>query len=301
MTSERDDIINQKIKCATFDIALYPDVEDLVGKIARSVREVLSGAVSTQLKVRISSVTMVDQKDAAVGWSDAYPSFALSTGTPKDTVYIELKPALLSALSGALLGGVFTIADNGEAPGSLDVELSKLAIGKISDVVGRSVSMMTPELAATNLFISETGDSLHELTKGMSATAFLVLTLSVQPEEKEGSSDFSIIFPIDFLDRRGLLEARQQKVVGVSDPSQWQVTMSNNIDETPIDVAAILDRYYTTLSEFSHLQIGSVIPLEENDRFVNLVLKTASGEFAVGKGLLGTHKKTKAVKLVSTQ
>ncbi len=299
MTTERAEILTKKIQSAAFDISLYPRLERLIPQIQRVTAQSMEMIIDAPAVFSAPDTVMEDRKDAILEYANPAPFYVLSGAEEGDGILVQVSPTLLCALSECLLGGAFELQAETASPAQLDLELSRVLVDRLAGEISAClIEASTPD-ASAGIRMVAMGEEFEALLKSVNASALLSLQFTLTGEAGESTAQLTYHIPVDFLEKRGLLEPGLQDAKDQNANTRWHAVMSTNIYHTPIDLPVILDRFSTNLSEFSSLAVGQIIPLEENNRYVDLELKTAHGVLTIAQGLLGTHKKKKAVKLVS--
>lgn len=298
MTAEDRSILSQKIARVKFDIAVYPRLAGLANAFARGAAEIISDLTQTEVDVAIADSKMLTLENTAKTVPEGAPLFWLSGDSEEDGALLEVAPSFLTATAECLLGGQFAKPEGDAAPASLDMELARLFIDRLAGAFSDYLCAIVDDDAPAEMMLSDVGTEFDDVLTGRAASAFIAVTLEGVLEGGERFPAVTYHLPMEFLEKRNLLEATDIETVSPAENTKWREVMHVNVDSTEIDLAVVLGTFKTTLSEFNAAQIDDVIPLEENNRMVDLVLKTEDGDTTVGKGLLGTYKKVKAVKLL---
>ena len=298
MTSENSSVLSKKIARANFDISVFPLLEDLASSELRAFSLAVTDLTQQPTQLALADIVMKEREAATENMPDEAPYYWMSTSVEEDGVLLQLSPGFLVSLSAHLLGSDFTLSENATSPTTLDIELSRLLIEKLSPRLSANLIELSPDYPSNSLKLAATSDNISDVIKGKPFTALFSVSLDYVEEAGGRFPCATLHYPLEFLERRGLLEAPRQELSNLSDMTGWHASMQTNVFSSQIDLAVVLDRYMTTLSEFSNAEIGDVIPLENQDRHVDVVLKTRCGPAVIGKGLLGTYKKSKAVKVV---
>lgn len=284
-------LLAQKIKGANFQPEAYPRLKELMkgfGEIVAAALEASYGQEDLDLKAEGERVEGFDGAGGVV-----YCFTSADGGAPAALMF----PApFLKALSEASLGGAFDLKEQAATPSALEQSLGEPfaveALGAASSLLGAAGKRASFRLIAT-----ETDPKA--LAKLFQGEAYFKIDIRLHTEGRDPADAMSCLFPMEYLERHGLLKQNPEKSAAAVD-AEWRAKMLKHIHASEIDIDVIMDRYTTLLSDLANLEIGQVVPLEgDAHKTLSLYLTTKDGPTPLGKGRLGTYKKKKAVKLTT--
>lgn len=290
----------KKVKSASFDISLYPRFERLntfIGKKSAMLLSASAHVAALPVEPTASMETLQKTQDelpenvAAYWYGDA---------TDGNALLVCLSPKFLAALSEALLGGAFVEPEEAPAPTALDTQLAQVFVnGLVRDIDGHlAEAAASPD--ASPLALKRSTITRKSIFKEVFVSAFFKLDIAFKFEDTEFPAAMALYFPIEYLERRGLLTQMRKAALATNTNTKWHADMLENVHHLEIELPVVIAKYKMTLSELSRLEVDQFIPLEEDaHNGLDITLKTDNGVVTLCKGRLGTFKKNKAAKVVS--
>lgn len=299
MTAETNPILARKIKCASFDISIYPLLEDLAVFLGKNVIGTVFDFTQTPIELAAVNATMREGAAAFVDLDETAQCYRVGVGGEDDAL-LSLSPAFVAALSECLLGGSFVLSAEKATPGSVDRELAQMFVSSV--VMNTGVYLQKngagPRGAGFNL--AHEPAAPEECAKAHPSTTFLTVEVRAKHSDDDSVALAVFYFPFKFLEKKKLLEKARKSILTAEDNTQWRADMSANIDQINVELDVTMGSYISTLSELSRLEVDQVIPLDENaNAALDIILKTNKGALVLGQGKLGAFKKMKAVKLTT--
>ncbi|MEM9619708.1 MAG: FliM/FliN family flagellar motor switch protein [Pseudomonadota bacterium] len=293
-------VLAKKVQSASFDVSAYPKLENLAADAGKFCSSCLS--VAANLFIPPADIDSGMQSMQAALESIPENATAYWFGDPADdhALLVSLSSPFVTGLSEAFLGGAFAPPEEAQAPTSLDSELAQLFANEIATGVNKFLITTLSDVRAGNLTLKSSTTSQKAIFKDGMTSALFKLDVTFKLETGELKSALALYFPIEFLERRGLLTQTRKSVVAQNQNTKWFADMLDNIHHTEIELPVILTKYKMTLSELTRLSVDQVISLEEDaHNTLDITLKTDDGVVTLCKGKLGTFKKNKAAKVVS--
>lgn len=217
-----------------------------------------------------------------------------------DGILITLAPGLAVSLSECILGAKFSLAAGEENPTGLDQEIVRSFIEDLRPLLNDHLLESSSGHHGGYLKSIRACATGRDNFQDAQPSAIFSVSIDFQIGEKTSAAQMVYHFPVEFLERRGLLEQDRKKNAIVNEKSRWQAAMLSNVENTEIELSIVLDKYKTTLSDLSRLEVGHMVPLDGDAlHSLDITMRTGSGILTLGKGRLGTFKKFKAVKIIS--
>ena len=299
MTAPEIAILTQKIKGSKFNIASYPRLEDFARAFAHavceSVRE-LANRDDFELGEPVFSMT-----DAAAGApvaGDDWAAFSVEARSAASKSNVCLAPAFVDALSECMLGGAFTMGQASGSPSTLQIELAGPFVESVLSQTDQHLSAGAASQAALRFagFEGLAGEVRDYTASG----AIFNTTVRLKTEDAGGLEVASLHLPASFLEHYGLLQQARNARPQAAGNEQWRADLQASVYATGIDLPVVIGTYTASLSDLSRLEVGQIIPLEDDaQNALDVRLTTKDGVISIAKGRLGAFKDHKAVKLVS--
>lgn len=293
-------VLAKKAQCASFDISAYPKLENLSADASKFCASCLSVAANLFIPPADIDAGMQNMQTALDGVPENAAAYWF--GDPEDdhSLLVSLSSPFVAGLSEAFLGGAFAPSAEATEPTSLDSELAQLFASEIATGVNKYLISALHDVRAGNLTLKRATTSRKSIFKDGMTSAFFKLDAAFKLETGDAKSALALYFPIEFLERRGLLAPARKSAVAQNQNTKWFADMLDNVHHTEIELPVILTKYKMTLSELTRLSVDQLIPLEEDaHNALDITLKTEDGVVTLCKGKLGTFKKNKAAKVVS--
>ena len=287
-------VLAQKIKGSSFQPDAYPRLKELTNgfcEIVAAALEASYGQEELDLKAEAERVEAFD------GAGDVVYVFTSAEGG--DIAALTFPAPFLKALSEASLGGAFALNENAAKPSALEQSLGEPFA---MEALSAACSLLSPAdagVARASFRFTATETDPKALAKLFDGQSYFKTDIRIHTEGSDPVHIISCLFPIEFLERRGLLKQGKEKSTAAVD-AEWREKMLKHVHASEIDIDVVMDRYTTLLSELAELEPGQIVPLEgDAHKTLSLHLNTEDGPVLLGKGRLGTYKKKKAVKLTT--
>ncbi len=288
------------VKCASFDIAAYPKLEELSRFAGKICATRLSQVIETTIPPATVTATMQELKHAADALPDAMVGYWFGDNSEQSAMLVGFSASFVGGLSEALLGGGFNPPKEAGAPTALDSELTQIFARDLGDDLAAHLIGAVGVAPTGDLSFKTATTSPKKYFKEGFATALFALEVSFQLSSGELPGAMTFYFPVEYLDRRGMLQPASKSGVIQQQNTKWYADMLENVYQTEIELPVLIANYKMTLSELSRLKVGQFIPLEDNSHnSLDITLKTDKDVLTVCKGRLGTYKKNKAAKVAS--
>lgn len=295
-----DGILAKKVKSASFDISLYPHFEGLSGFIGKKSAALLSASARIAALPRDPAASMETLQKTQDALPENVAAYWYGDGADGHALLICLSPKFLAALSEALLGGAFVEPEEAPAPTALDTELAQVFVNAmVKDIDVRLLEALSPSNSGA-LTLTRSTITRKSIFKDVLVSAFFKLDITFKFENEDFQSAMALYFPVEYLERRGLLAQIRKSALGTNTNTKWHADMLENVRHLEIELPVMIGNYKMTLSDLSRLEVGQFIPLEEGaHNALDVTLKTDKGVVTICQGQLGTFKKNKAAKVVS--
>ncbi len=295
-----ENALSKKVKCASFDISIYPYLNDLASFVSKQAAASLSATAKDNILPGALRAGMQDPASALGERPEGcvYYSFGERQGEPG--ALVSLAPSFVAGLSEAYLGSGFNVDDAKTEVTDLDSELVQLFAIGLADNINSFLTSVLAGRDAVRLAYLGASLSREKTLKSLKAGAFFSIMIGFKAGEDNLDAPLAIHFPVDFLEGKNLLAAVSKSAGGEGDNTQWYADLVRNVFVSEIDLPVVIARYQLSLNDLSKLEVGQLIPLEENaHEAMDVTLKTNEKTMTLGKGRLGVFKKNKAVKLVT--
>lgn len=302
MSTDHTLVLNKKIECASFDISIYPRLDELVSILSKVCVEAVSGHVQTTATFIKADSTMRSQEGALEGVAEDSAFYWISDNRSEEAVLVCLSPNFVCALSECLLGGAFQIGEEGVALTTLDLELSQSLAHECRTLLSRQLTDESGQQGIDFFSSLRNVKEYKEVFKGKDVTALFSVAVDLNINEIETDKIIRFYFPIEFLEGAGFLETKRSQGAGSLENSQWFNTMRRNILQSSIELPITFDRYTTTVGELSRLSVGQMIPVNKDaHQKLSIEMATDAENVQIGLGRLGTMQKNKAVKITKLE
>ena len=299
MTEASMSALARKVQAASFDSSAYPHLEDFKAHLVEMVVAALAQNGRDPKGEADAEGRMGDAAGALSAAPEGAMYYFFAGASPSDVMAVSLAPALLSALSQAMLGAGFVIAEEAVPSSALDAELASSFILSLAPSIEAYMRGAFPAAAKAKLHYLASESDLDDALKLFAAEAVFSIGVGLKSEEGHFPSMLAFHFPVEYLEKLGLLSQARGKRAGGAN-TKWRSDMLANVKKTPVDITVVMEKYVSSLSELARLEVGQIIPLEADAHHsLDLILDTASGPVRLGKGRLGTYQKKKAVKLMT--
>ncbi|MBT8472862.1 MAG: FliM/FliN family flagellar motor switch protein [Marinicaulis sp.] len=296
MDDQKQNILAKKIRQTNFDNSAFPHLDGLALSILQLATLSMYELTAQSIEFVASGITMQNKNAIQSDTNSEAYYFRLQGNSEDEFVLVELSQTFLVSLSQSLLGCSLTAVKN-VAPTELDYALISIYLEKFAQQFSIHDFHEPTEAPLFTLAPIKLCDSGAEFLDKVTTKTFLSIYLDISiGSEKMNAMVFH--FPLDFIEKCGLLENLILTHENDGDETHWRKIMKANVAATPIDLCVTLDRFEMALSAIPKLKIGDMIPLEKFDRSVDLNLQTVDGELTIGSGILGAAQNKKAVKLV---
>ena len=296
MDDQKQNILVKKIRQTNFDNSAFPHLDGLTSNILQLATLSMYELTAQSFEFVASDITMQNKNAIQADVNSEACYFRLEGTSEDEFMLVELSQTFLVSLSQSLLGcGLTAVKD--VAPTELDYSLISIFLEKFAQRFSICDSHEPIEAPLFALAPINLCDSGAELLDKATAKTFLSVYLDISIES-ENINALVFHFPLDFIEKCGLLENLVLTHENDGDETHWRKVMKANVAATPIDLCVTLDRFEMALSAIPKLKIGDLIPLDKFDRCVDLNLQTVDGELTIGSGILGAAQNKKAVKLV---
>ncbi|MEM9169144.1 MAG: FliM/FliN family flagellar motor switch protein [Pseudomonadota bacterium] len=298
-TADHGSILAQKVRGATISVDGFPELTAMAAYAAKNAGLTVSELLEVPTQSALASVRIHQLKDA-LHKAPNFGSYSwLIDTTGKKGALITVHPTFVAMLTERLLGGKLPPPDPERKITRIDVELSYKLVDAFIPAVNRTILRYagpTDDLVLSRRFSAPAPDEVVGDVEAM--TTFDVL-IDLLIDEYSVEKAVRLTFPVDFVERAGLLNPRT-KAVTASEASPWRRKVGRNIRLLDVELKATLDRFTRTVGELSRLKVGQFIPVdEERLEKLELVVTTADGPAAIASGKLGALKENKAIKLTS--
>jgi len=299
-STERGATLAKKVKCASFDISVYPKLEKLAAFAGKACAARLSTAINLNIPPANADVSMQNVQAALDDLPENLIGYWFGDRSSHNAMFISFSPSFVGGLSEALLGGPFNPSSEGADPTALDSELTQLFGLELGTELNAHLSGAADATGAGDLNFTREAKPLKKLLKDGLTSAVFKLEITLKLEAGDLKSAMTLYFPVEFLDERGLLTQISKSGVAPQQNTKWYADMLENVYLTEIELPVVIAKYKMTLSELSRLKVDQFIPLEDDSHnALDITLKTDEGVLTVCKGRLGTFKENKAAKVVS--
>lgn len=288
------------VKCASFDITAYPKLEDLANFAGKVCATRLSKVIDTPIPPANAIAMMQELKVATDSFPDAMVGYWFGDNTEENAMLVGFSASFVGGLSEALLGGAFDPPKDGGAPTALDSELTQIFARELGDEISAHLVSSVGMAPTGELSFKTATTSPKKYFKEGFATALFMLEIPFQLPTGELPAAMKFFFPVEYLDRRGMLQQASKSGIIQQQNTKWYADMLENVYQSEIELPVLIANYKMTLSELSKLKVGQYIPLEDNSHnSLDITLKTDKDVVTVCKGRLGTFKENKAAKVAS--
>jgi flagellar motor switch protein FliM len=292
--------LSKKVKSASFDISIFPHLGDLAIFAGKFCASRLSDAVNVAAQPLETTTSMRNAQNALGSLSENTNYYWFGEHADDHAMLVGLAPSFLSALSEALLGGGFEMADEEASPTALDSELAQMFVEDLVDGLVSRLSETITGIHPGSLEFTRSATSVKKILKDVQTSALFSMSIEMMLENEKLSSFLTFHLPIEYLEEKGMLAQISKSPVGSGENTKWYADMLDNVNHTEIELPVLIAKYKMTLSELSKLKVDQVIPLEENaHNSLDVTLKSDLGVVSLCKGKLGTFKENKAVKVIS--
>ncbi len=300
MTQKQAATLSKKIESASIDISIFPRLEELASVLVEACIAAISDATKAPVALVKMDTCMADGQLALGELPEGTPLYGAVVADTDQVIFVTLAPGFTASLSESLLGGDFTLPEEGACPTDLDIALARPTI----DSFLAPLCAIPPEDAGLRregvLHPVDVADKEADMVTSQYEAAFINLSFDLTFEETSAPGVVTMHLPTDFLECRGLLTTVRKRTVIDNDNSRWRKEMEANITQSDIELDIVLDRYKATLSELSKLEVGQIIPLAKKaDHSLDITMATSAGRCSIGTGRLGAFEKSKVVKISS--
>ena len=294
-----DSALAKKVKCASFDVTIYPHLERLAGFLSKTCAAALATAAKTDVKPKDPKIKMQDAQLILSGLPEQTVYYWFGEQHCENAMLVSLSPSFVSGLSEALLGNEFVLNDDA-SPSPLDSEMAQLFVLELAEKVNVCLAECLGDAQAGGLAYKSVCSVQEKILKNLQTSALFSVGVDFKFPDSELISALAFYFPIEFLEHKGMLAQSSKAAISLGEYTQWYADMLSNINNTEVDLPIVIGEYKMTLSDLSKLKVEQLIPLEENaHNAMNVTLKTKNTSLTLCQGRLGTYKKNKAVKIVS--
>ena len=295
-----DSALSKKVKSVSFDITLFPHLDSLSKFIGRVCSTKLAEAASVATKPLSTKISMMPAVVSLSGLLEDTSYYWFGENSEDAAMLVGLSPNFLSALSEALLGGGFQMQEEASSPTALDSQLAQMFVeDMVTGIVGQ-LSETVNSIQPGGLRFVRAATSPKEVLNGVTTSALFGLGVEMLVEGVEISSALMVYFPVEFLERKGMLAPAEKSVISAGANTKWYADMLENVNQMEVPLPVSIAKYSMTLSELSKLAVDQLLPLEEGAQDkLDVTIKSDEGTFSICTGRLGTYKKNKAVKVMS--
>lgn len=299
MTEASMSALARKVQAARFDSSAYPHLEDFKAHLVEMTVAALAQTGRDPKGEAGAEARMGGAAGALSAAPEGAAHYFFAGASEADVMAVSLAPALLSALSQAMLGAGFAISGETEPSSALDAELASSFMLSLAPSIEAYMRDRFSTAAGAKLHYLASESDLDDALKLFAAEAVFSVSIDLKSGEDSFPSMLAFHFPVEYLEKLGLLSQTRAKRAGGAD-TKWRSDMLANVRKTPVDITVVMERYVSSLSDLAKLEVGQVIPLEAGaHQSLDLILNTASGPVSLGKGRLGAYQKKKAVKLIT--
>ena len=300
MSDSQTSLLKKKIECASFDISIYPRLDDLLAIIGKVFADGVSLQLQTSVMLKNTSANMRSDKNVLEGISEDSAFYWITDQHDDNTLLIILSPAFVGALSEALLGGEFLLATDTPSLTSLDRELTQSLIDEIRCLLNVHIGAESVDVEPAIFKSFRAVKSFKDVFRGQDTTAHFVVSVSLNINGISADNIVTCMFPIEFLECAGFLESKRSQSSANAENTQWFNTMRNNIMNSSIDLPVIFDRFTTTVGELSRLAVGQMLPVTPDaHQMLSIELALQNEVLQIAQGRLGTVKDSKAAKVTT--
>lgn len=300
MTETHASLLNQKIKCASFDAAIYPHLSDLSDRLVKLSVAALSRSINTQVTPNGVALNMGDGKSTLTNLQDNSVFYWIVDALGMETILVSVNPVLGNPLCECFLGAEFEFATSPSSEDRPDAEMVRLFVEEFVPSLNGCSLQDPSDVSVDGFRISKSMSAVQEVLKGQNVSMLFSVSIGLKVGDHMERDLLAFHLPVENLERRGLLEFAKRADAGDSDRSQWSTDLYNGVFSGEIDLPVILSKFKSTVGDLSRLEVGQMLPLEENAQHaLELMLPMEEEMVSVAKGRLGALKDNKAIKLTT--
>lgn len=301
MTAAESSVLSKKVKCSNLDISAYPQLEDFTNFFNYAVEQVLAETSRTAVG-RIEGRATIAEGDAALALFPQYSvNYEIPASVEEETVLISLAPGFVVSLAESLLGAEFVLNAESSHPSPANIQLAQPFVAELDRKL--NVYFTNNQLAAGRQLLG-TPNAVSSAADGVKKSGeskfYFSICVNVKQESGDSIQIVTALFPIKVLEHIGLLEQRRKVFQHSESNQRWRSMMESNINGLEVELPVVLTKFKSLLSDLSRIDVGEIIPLEENaHNELDITLQTKQGVLTIGKARLGAFKRYKAVKLTT--
>lgn len=300
MTEQHTSLLNQKIKCASFDASIYPRLTDLSERLVKLSLAALSRSTNVAVSANGIALNMGDGKSTLTSLQEGSVFYWIADAAGAETILVSVSPVLGAALCECFLGADFAIEPGAVAIEQPDAEMVKLFVEECIPPLN-GCALHDPNMVISEGFqITKTMSTVQQVLKGQNVSMLFSVSLGLKVADQQERNLLSFHLPVENLERRGLLEFAKRADANDSDRSQWSSDLYNGVFSGEIELPVVLSKFKSTVGDLSRLEVGQILPLEENAQHaLELMLPMEPEMIPLAQGRLGALKDNKAIKLTT--
>lgn len=300
MTAADASVLSKKIKGSVFNVSAFPLLDDLARASAKSFADLLLDMADCEVSLSEPVAAMKAGPEEAAASLDSWAAFCLCAGREDPNALVALSPKFIAALSEAMLGGAFALPEETARLSTIDIELARPFVIELIERLNAYLEQTVEKARYANINFSHASDSVEDAISEMRSDALFSIGIGLEADEGAGETLCFIQLPASYVEMSGLLCQARQSSLDNGANEEWRAMMQSNVFAMSVDLPVVIGKYIASLSELSRLEVGQVIPLEDDAcQVLDITLKTDEGPLLLGKGRLGAFKNHKAIKVTT--
>lgn len=298
MTASENSVMTKKVRCSNLDLGAYPQLQELSKFVNLAAAQLLSEAIGAPVEADAVQSGMIELERAASEISPEAAVFTFPENARSNGAIVALAPSFVSSYAESQLGGGFSVQQEDKLLEIIEVELVREFVEALRIRINGYFRQNGFSSGFDILPSFQLADSLDVLASQGDTKVFFSVAVSGSVGETPSRPFASVFFPMNMLERLGVLEVQKKTVAPAEANDEWRAVMERNVLEFDLELGVILDRYTAMISDLSKLEVGDVVPLSENaQNALDISLRLSDGDVLLGKARLGVFKNKKAIKL----